>query len=112
MIVAIPLDDGKLCPHFGHCGQFALIQVDEATKTIMGRRDVDAPPHEPGLLPAWLAERGVGLVICGGMGPRAMELFVQKAIKVVIGAADHSPEKLVAAYLAGTMESGNNICHH
>ncbi len=112
MIIAIPLEDGKLCQHFGHCAQFALIQVDPSTKTITGRRDVDAPPHEPGLLPNWLAERSVNLIICGGMGPRALELFAQKEIKVVTGASLNEPEKLVLAYLEGELRPGTNICNH
>ncbi len=112
MIIAIPLDDGKLCPHFGHCSQFALVQVDPAAKTITGRRDIDAPPHEPGLLPNWLAERNVNLIICSGMGARAMELFAQKEIKVIAGAPPEMPEKLVSEYLAETLRSGSNSCDH
>ncbi len=73
MIIAVPLEDGKLCPHFGHCAKFALIQTDDKN-AITARRDIDAPPHEPGLLPNWLHERGVNLILCGGMGPRALEL--------------------------------------
>ncbi|MBT3070725.1 NifB/NifX family molybdenum-iron cluster-binding protein [Rhodomicrobium sp. Az07] len=111
MIIAIPLEDGKLAPHFGHCASFALIETD-AANAVTERRDIDAPPHEPGLLPVWLAERGVTLVICGGMGARALDLFAQKGIEVVSGAPVDTPERLAAAYLHGQMETTANGCSH
>ena len=58
MRIVIPLADGKLTSHFGHCASFALVDVDPAEKIIVKREDIEAPPHEPGLLPPWLAERG------------------------------------------------------
>ncbi|MGE4351806.1 MAG: NifB/NifX family molybdenum-iron cluster-binding protein [Bdellovibrionales bacterium] len=111
MIIAVPLENGKLCQHFGHCASFALIHVD-SNEAIADRRDVDAPPHEPGLLPAWLAERGVELVICGGMGARALELFAQRGISVLTGAPADTPEKLVQAHLDGSLTPGANVCDH
>ena len=96
MIIAIPLEDGKLNPHFGHCASFALIQTD-AANAVTERRDMEASPHMPGLLPEWLDKRGVTLVIAGGMGERTLDLFAQKGIKVVTGAPVDMPERLVAA---------------
>jgi predicted Fe-Mo cluster-binding NifX family protein len=112
MKIAIPLAEGKLTPHFGHCASFALVDVDPATRAILKREDVDAPPHQPGLLPPWLAERGVVQVIAGGMGQRALSLFTECGIKVVVGAPMETPEKLVADLLAGTLQVGNNACDH
>jgi len=51
MKIAIPLADGKLSMHFGHCEEFALIEVDEHQKNILGREILTDPPHQPGLLP-------------------------------------------------------------
>ena len=82
MKIAIPLANGKLAMHFGHCEQFALLDVDETTKKITGRENIVPPPHEPGLLPKWLAERGANLIIAGGMGQRALMLFVENNIRV------------------------------
>jgi len=86
MKIAIPLAEGKLTMHFGHCASFALIEVDATQKKILKREDVDAPPHQPGLLPPWLAERGANVIIAGGMGQRAQELFAAQGIKVIVGA--------------------------
>ena len=71
--IAIPTSDGKLDGHFGHCKQFAMLEVEN--QNITDVTYVDAPPHQPGLLPGWLADRGATDVIAGGMGQRAIELF-------------------------------------
>lgn len=112
MRIAIPIANGMLSAHFGHCECFALVDVDVAEKRIVKREDVDAPPHEPGLLPAWLAERDVDAIIAGGMGSRAQGLFAHHNIEVIVGAQADLPEKLVADYLAGTLDAGQNICDH
>ncbi|MBP7865567.1 MAG: P-loop NTPase [Acidobacteria bacterium] len=112
MRIAIPLADGKLALHFGHCAHFALIDVDPGEKKILRREDVAAPPHEPGKLPAWLAQHGANVIIAGGMGQRALALFAEQGIQVVVGAPPEAPEKLVAEHLAGTLRVGGNVCDH
>jgi predicted Fe-Mo cluster-binding NifX family protein len=112
MRIAIPMVNGNLSMHFGHCEKFALIDVNSEENTIIKREDIAAPPHQPGMLPPWLAERGVNVIIAGGMGQRALELFARQNIKVVVGAAAGLPEKLVESFLAGTLEVGDNVCDH
>jgi predicted Fe-Mo cluster-binding NifX family protein len=112
MKIAIPLAEGKLSMHFGHCESFALVEVDPANKCILKREDIKAPPHEPGLLPPWLAERGATVIIAGGMGQRAQGLFTQQGIQVLVGAPSETPERLVGEYLAGTLQTGSNACDH
>ena len=112
MKIAIPLAEEKLAMHFGHCGHFALIDVDEAEKKILKREDHVPPPHEPGVLPKWLAEKKADLIIAGGMGQRAQMLFTQNGIKVMVGAPSETPEVIVEAYLNGTLTTGVNMCDH
>ena len=77
--------------HFGHCEKFALVDVDPVTKQITASSEVAAPEHQPGLLPPWLKERGVNLVIAGGMGARAQTLFQSEpAVDVLTGAPAES----------------------
>ena len=111
-IIAIPIADGRLCMHFGHCEQFALLDVDTAQRTILNTRQMTPPPHEPGLLPRWLHEQGVKLVIAGGMGGRAQNIFAEQGIEVIVGAPAESPENLVQSYLDGNLSSGKNMCDH
>lgn len=112
MRIAVPLANGKLALHFGHCEHFALVDVDATTKSIVKTELVEAPEHQPGLLPRWLAEKGAQLIIAGGMGSRAQALFADQQIQVVIGAPAETPETLVNAYLDGTLQSGENVCDH
>ena len=112
MRIAIPLANGKLSMHFGHCERFSLVDVNPAEKRILKREDIEAPPHVPGLLPSWLAERGANVIIAGGMGQRAQGLFAQQGIQVVVGAPADTPERLVSEYLAGTLRVGENVCDH
>jgi ATP-binding protein involved in chromosome partitioning len=112
MKCAIPVTGGVTSPHFGHCEQFALFDVDELKKEITARELVASPEHQPGLLPGWLAERGVSLVITGGMGPRAQDIFRQNGISVVLGALESDPETTVMSYINGSLTTGDNICNH
>lgn len=112
MKIAIPLAAGRLCMHFGHCEQFALVDVDEAAQQVRGTTLQTPPPHEPGVLPGWLHEQGADVVIAGGMGQRAQQLFVQNGIQVLVGVPALTPDELVAAYLAGTLKTGQNACDH
>ena len=112
MKIAIPTADGKLSMHFGHCDQFTVIEVDDQTKTILKTDSVTPPPHEPGVLPAWLHEQGADVIIAGGMGQRAQSLFTEHGISVLVGAPAQAPEALVTAYLAGSLQAGVNACDH
>ncbi|WP_435237840.1 NifB/NifX family molybdenum-iron cluster-binding protein [Psychromonas sp. PT13] len=110
MKIAIPLADGLLSMHFGHCGSFAMIDVDNETKQIIAQQEIPSPPHEPGLLPKWLGERKVDMIITGGMGQRAKNLFTEQFIDVIVGANAQAPEIVVKNYLAGSLSSGENAC--
>jgi ATP-binding protein involved in chromosome partitioning len=112
MRIAIPLAEGRLCQHFGHCEQFAFVVVDEKAKTITATTLVTPPPHEPGVLPRWLHSQGVNVILAGGMGQRAQQLFVENGVTVIVGAPAETPEKLVLAFLEGALKVGTNACDH
>ncbi len=112
MKIAVPVDNGRVSAHFGHCPAFALYEVDEATQTVRSNTSLPAPPHEPGLLPGWLHERGANVIITGGMGQRAQTLFAEHGIQVVVGAPSDPTDDVVRAYLAGALRAGANTCDH
>jgi predicted Fe-Mo cluster-binding NifX family protein len=112
MKVAIPVHNGLLAMHFGHCAEFAVMEVVPATGEISRKEMIAAPPHEPGLLPRWLAEKDVKLIIAGGMGGRARDLFTEQQITVITGAPAATPEILVRDYFAGNLQTGENACDH
>jgi len=112
MKYAVPVSDDVVAAHFGYCEQFAIFDVDEERREVTRKELVPSPGHQPGLLPEWLAEQGVSVVIAGGMGSRAQGLFNQNHISVVIGALEGDPEKAVLNYLNGILTTGDNICDH
>lgn len=112
MRFAIPVENGNLFQHFGHCKTFAIIDVDQDSKQIVGTSQIDAPEHQPGLLPPWLKERGVTHVIAGGLGGRARTLLQEVSIETVGGAPTASVKALVRQYLDGTLVPGESHCGH
>lgn len=112
MRIAMPLTNGELSTHFGHCEHFALFDVDEKAGKIVDRQMLAPPAHEPGVLPRWLQEQGASMIIAGGMGQRAQSLFLENKIKVVVGATGEDPEKVVMDYIEGNLKTGVNICDH
>ena len=110
MKIAIPTENGMLCPHFGHCQLFTIIDVNPVTKIIEKVDVLTPPPHDIGVLPAWLKEIGCTHIIAGGMGGRAIALFQQNGIHVVYGAPTQKPEDLVTAYLNDELETSSNLC--
>ncbi|MFP3871136.1 MAG: NifB/NifX family molybdenum-iron cluster-binding protein [Syntrophobacteria bacterium] len=110
MKFAIPLVNGMLSTHFGHCEEFAIIETEDGH--IKSKELHIPPPHEPGILPYWLSQMGVKVVIAGGMGQRALNLFSQSGIQVAVGAPSSPPETLVSEYLKGDLVTGENLCDH
>ena len=98
--------------HFGHCEVFTIFVVEDNTKAIKSVKEIVPPPHEPGLLPKWLGELGVNVIVAGGMGMRAQQLFESNGVKVITGAPSEDPDSVVAAYLKGTLVTGANVCDH
>lgn len=112
MKIAVPTANNRLCLHFGHCEKFLVVDVDDASRSITAKEEAVPPPHEPGVLPRWLHEKGATVIIAGGMGMRAQQLFEQNGIQVVVGAPSEDPETVILKWLAGTLVSGGNVCDH
>jgi len=109
--IAIPVNENSILEdHFGHCDYFAITEVDG--NKIVSEEIVQAPSHEPGLLPKWLAEEGTTDVLTAGMGNRAIELFKNQKINVYVGAPKLKARDLVLGYLNNTIEFSDNFCDH
>jgi len=113
MKIAIPTNQGKICAHFGHCEVFTVFEVEEKPGRITRQFHLNPPAHEPGILPRWLQGEGVHLVIAGGMGRRAQDIFARYGIKTMVGVSPDQPaEEVVKAYLQGDLQDGENLCDH
>jgi len=110
--IAVPVAGGRLCQHFGHSEQFALVDADPESGELKETAYLNPPPHEPGVLPQWLAEQGAQVVLAGGMGSRAVNYFHDYGVRVVTGAQQLPPQDLVRSYLQGALTTGENVCTH
>lgn len=108
--IALPISEGKLSPHFGHCTVFVMFDVKEGA--VVAQQELPAPPHQPGMLPSWLHENGANVLIAGGIGGRAKTLLAQSGIQVVDGVAPDDAETVVKAYLTNTLSRGESLCDH
>lgn len=94
--------------HFGHCENF--IFFDTADGAITSVETVPNPGHRPGFLPNFLADRGAKVIISGGMGGGAVEIFNERDVEVIIGVQGEARDA-VERYLKGELVSTGSICH-
>ncbi|MCC6579469.1 MAG: NifB/NifX family molybdenum-iron cluster-binding protein [Phycisphaeraceae bacterium] len=112
MRIAVPVSDGRVNPHFGQSHAFDLVDVDESHRTIVARRTESAPEGGCGVLPMWLREHGVSLVVCGGLGPGALAKLNHAGIEVIYGAPAEDVGDVIRAMLTGTLQTAGSLCDH
>lgn len=106
--IAISAEGDQVSAHFGHCEGFFEFTI-EAGKPE-GKQFVANPGHKPGFLPNFLHDRGVRVIIAGGMGSGAVEIFQEKGIDVYTG-AQGSVDEIARQYADGTLTSTGSVCH-
>ena len=106
--IAVASDNEMVTEHFGHCEGFICFDVED--NKVVKSETIPNPGHRPGFLPNFLADRGVNVIISGGMGGGAVDIFNQRNIEVIIGARGNTREA-VEAYLNGSLKSTGSICH-
>ena len=109
MKVAIAKDGDFVSEHFGHCNEYALFVVENSK--ITSQENLVSPGHEPGKLPALLAEHKVTHVLAGGMGPKAVDLFCANNIEVFVGVQGQI-ETVIRDFMAGKIAQGESSCTH
>lgn len=108
MKIAVASDDGQVTEHFGHCQSF---QIYEASGCELAKSEtVPNPGHRPGFLPNFLHGLGVDVIISGGMGGGAVDIFNENGIEVIVGARG-SAEQAALDYLRGKLKTTGSICH-
>jgi predicted Fe-Mo cluster-binding NifX family protein len=108
MKIAVPSIGANVCQHFGHCENFNLFETENGK--IVTETSVPNPGHRPGYLPNFLADQGVNLVIAGGMGGGAVQIFEERNIEIIAGATGNA-RIAVERYLKGELKSTGEICH-
>jgi len=108
MKIAVASDNGLVSGHFGHCESFTI--YDTVDGKIIETEVVPNPGHKPGFLPVFLNDKGVNVIIAGGMGGGAVDIFNEKNIEVITGAQGKA-EDLANSYLLGELISTGSVCH-
>jgi len=108
MKIAVASENGKVTEHFGHCESFMIF--DTENNQIIKSETIANPGHRPGFLPNFLDDKGVKVIISGGMGSGAIDMFNEKGIEVIVGASGDA-KAVVTAYLQGDLKSTGSVCH-
>lgn len=101
MRIAATYYEGEIFPHFGRTEQFKLYDVENGEmkhSEVVGSNGVS---H--GALAGLLAQGGVDVLICGGIGGGALSALSSQGITVIPGASG-SADEAVKSYLAGTLK--------
>ncbi|MCR1900286.1 P-loop NTPase [Irregularibacter muris] len=106
--IAVASENEMVTEHFGHCVNFNIFEVKE--KQIVKSESIPNPGHKPGFLPNFLNDMDVNVIISGGMGGSAIDIFNEKSIEVITGASGNAKDA-VEAYLQGTLKSTGSVCH-
>ena len=107
MKIAVASEGNNVKQHFGHCDCFTLFDVENGA--IIRQESVPNPGHRPGFLPNFLADLGVTVIISGGMGGGAVEIFHERNVAVVVGASGEA-KNAVERYLSGELVSTGSVC--
>jgi predicted Fe-Mo cluster-binding NifX family protein len=108
--IAIPMENGVLCAHFGHCTYFSIFNIEN--NKVIDIQELTPPEHVPGLYPRWVASHAVTDVIAGGMGQKAIDLFNAQNINVFVGAPQKAAQAIVEDFLAEKLSLNANYCNH
>ncbi len=109
MKIAVSCNGNQIWAHFGHCENFMVYDVENGV--ITAENSIANPGHRPGFLPNFLADMGAEVIISGGMGGGAVDIFNERGVEVVLGAVGDA-KTAVAAYLAGDLKSTGSVCNH
>jgi len=109
-VFVVPTHGGLLTMHFGHAEAMTFVTTRDGK--IVDEKALTPPEHAPGVIPPWAAEQGAHVIIAGGMGSHAQELFQAAGVAVISGAPPLAPRELVQQFLDGKLETGTNTCDH
>lgn len=108
MRIAVAAMGKIVAGHFGHCENFILFDAEEGQ--ITAQESIPNPGHRPGFLPNFLADKGAQVIISGGMGGGAVDIFNERGVEVIVGAQGDA-QAAVEAYLKGELETTGAVCH-
>jgi len=112
-------DDGGLesvvSPHFGRCPYYTIVDLEgREVKQVNAIANPYYGQHAPGVVPEFIHDQGVDIMLTGGMGGRAIAFFQQYGIETVTGAAGsvrHALEQYLKGALQGAAPCRESVAH-
>lgn len=106
--IAVASEEKIVTGHFGHCINFNIFEAEDGE--IKTAESIPNPGHKPGFLPNFLNDMGVNVIISGGMGAGAIDIFNAHNIEVIVGATGDA-KAAAEGYLNGSLKSTGSVCH-
>ena len=110
MKIAVTYDNGEIFQHFGKTESFKVYEVED--NKVVSSEVIGSNGTGHGALAGLLAEQGVNVLICGGIGGGAQTALTEAGIELCAGAQGNT-DQAVENYLKGELvSSGANCDHH
>lgn len=112
--IAIPMNAGAFCEHFGAARQFHFYTGSRQHRLLDALGRLNAPEHQPGSMPRWLEGQEVDLLVVSAIGERALIMLADAGIEVFLADGPRAPDQLAHAALAGRLRRAtmlNSRCH-
>ena len=110
MKIAVTYDNGEIFQHFGKTESFKVYEVED--NKVVSSEVIGSNGTGHGALAGLLAEQGVNVLICGGIGGGAQTALTEAGIELCAGAQGNT-DQAVESYLKGELvSSGANCDHH
>lgn len=109
MRYAIATDADQVAPHFGRCERYEFVDIEN--RQVVARAQAPCPEHEPGVVPHFLKQHGAQVVVCGGAGPRAVDLLAELGVGMFMGVSG-GLDAVIEAIRSGELIGGDSTCEH
>lgn len=110
MKIAVTYEDGMIFQHFGHTAAFKIYEVQAGKVVDSLVLQTNGSGH--GALSGMLAQAGVNMLICGGIGSGA-RMALNEAGIVIMGGVSGDADEAVELFLAGLLRfDPNATCAH
>lgn len=100
MKIAVTYESGLIFQHFGHTAAFKIYEVEN--NEVKSARVVETGGSGHGALAGFLAQQGVDVLICGGIGGGAQMALANAGIKL-FGGVRGDADDAVEAFLSGDL---------
>lgn len=109
MKIAVTYDNGNVFQHFGKTESFKVYEVEN--NQVVKSEVIGSNGTGHGALAGLLADQGIDVLICGGIGGGAQAALAEAGVELCSG-AEGDTDAAVEAYLKGELTGAGATCDH